>query len=147
MFSQRALDACAQIPLSHTHIYLMAHSNSTLHTNIRLFDLISTCFSFPVFFFHLFHFSNFVMEFKYRDGQIRRTPSPLRSPLPSNSYVSNRPLHGNTFLIFMFLSSIYPFVFLFKYKTFVTNSFSLNRVKCIFSHPYNLNLHFWSHHF
>ncbi|KAH1117261.1 hypothetical protein GLYMA_17G072900v4 [Glycine max] len=37
------------------------------------------------------------MEFKYRDGQIRRTPSPLRSPLPSNSYVSNRPLHGCDF--------------------------------------------------
>ena len=58
------------------------------------------------------------MEFKYRDGQIRRTPSPLRSPLPSNSYVSNRPLHGNTFLIFMFLSSIDPFVFLFKIQNF-----------------------------
>ncbi|KAH1203005.1 hypothetical protein GmHk_17G049338 [Glycine max] len=36
-------------------------------------------------------------QFKYRDGQIRRTPSPLRSPLPSNSYVSNRPLHGCDF--------------------------------------------------
>ena len=125
MFSQCALDACAQIPLSHTHIYLMAHSNSTLHTNIRLFDLISTCFSFPVFFFHLFHFSNFVMEFKYRDGQIQRTPSPLRHPLPSNTYVSNRLLQGNTFLIFMFLSSIDPFIYFFclKYNTFVTNSF------------------------
>ncbi|KAL5184969.1 hypothetical protein HKD37_17G048569 [Glycine soja] len=36
-------------------------------------------------------------SFKYRDGQIQRTPSPLRSPLPSNSYVSNRPLHGCDF--------------------------------------------------
>ncbi|KAG4378621.1 hypothetical protein GLYMA_17G073000v4 [Glycine max] len=45
----------------------MAHSNSTLHTNIRLFDFI------------------------------QRTPSPLRRPLPSNSYVSNRPLHGCDF--------------------------------------------------
>ncbi|RZB55697.1 hypothetical protein D0Y65_045142 [Glycine soja] len=38
------------------------------------------------------------MEFKYRDGQIQRTPSPLRHPLPSNTYVSNRPLQGCDFV-------------------------------------------------
>ena len=59
------------------------------------------------------------MEFKYRDDQIQRTPSPLRHPLPSNTYVSNRPLQGNTFIIFMFLSSIDPFIyFLFKIQNF-----------------------------
>eukprot|EP00256_Glycine_max_P067611 XP_025982206.1 uncharacterized protein LOC102669090 isoform X2 [Glycine max] len=38
------------------------------------------------------------MEFKYRDDQIQRTPSPLRHPLPSNTYVSNRPLQGCDFV-------------------------------------------------
>ncbi|KAG4929766.1 hypothetical protein JHK85_047291 [Glycine max] len=38
------------------------------------------------------------MEFKYRDGQIQRTPSPLRHPLPSNTYVSNRLLQGCDFV-------------------------------------------------
>lgn len=118
---------CANIPRSHSHLFNDTFKLNTTHKH-SLLDFIGTCLSFLVFFFPLFHFWNFSMEFKYRDGQIQRTPSPLQPPLPSNTYVANRPLRGNTCLIFMFLSLVDPFVFLLKNTRLLSLIHSINNL-------------------
>lgn len=74
----------------HTKIYLNIILNLTLHINTHIiFYFIDTYFSFSSS-FPLFHIQNFVMKFKYSNGQNGRTI--LSLSLSITTYVSRYPL-------------------------------------------------------